>query len=105
MFVSYFMKLAGVGVGGVGAMSGGGLVTGGGFTTPAQLAKKDPNCPINQFVAKWGLDAGAETMLRTASPDLQKLALTNFNPGPGMTNCSGKFVSYLKKLPTFAGLK
>eukprot|EP00746_Dinoflagellata_sp_MGD_P018040 gnl/MRDRNA2_/MRDRNA2_141758_c0_seq1.p1 gnl/MRDRNA2_/MRDRNA2_141758_c0~~gnl/MRDRNA2_/MRDRNA2_141758_c0_seq1.p1 ORF type:complete len:139 (+),score=26.09 gnl/MRDRNA2_/MRDRNA2_141758_c0_seq1:55-471(+) len=64
----------------------------------------DPNDPLGQFVAKWKLDAGAEHMLRKASPQLQQAALANFNPGEGLPNVSGKFVAYLKKLPAFTGI-
>merc|ERR1719191_1551186 len=57
----------------------------------------DFNDPISQFIAKWGIDAGASQMLRNSSPQLQQVTLNNFNPGQGMNN-SGKLVSYLKKL-------
>merc|ERR1719399_232583 len=48
---------------------------------------------ITQFILKWSLDGGAATMLRTASPHLQQVMITNFNPGADSSNISGKFVS------------
>merc|ERR1712182_167631 len=91
------MGMGGMGMGGMGSMQMGGM---GNSTMSGDLTEA-----IAQFVSLWQLDAGAEQMLRNASPQLAQMALSNFNPGSGVANNnSGKFVAYLKKLPQYMGI-
>lgn len=82
-----------------------GVQVGGQSMTNSQAGIAGPsNEEIQAFVQRCGLDSGAANMIRNSSPQLQQIALLNFNPGRG-GNVNAQFVAYLKKLPSFAAGK
>eukprot|EP00746_Dinoflagellata_sp_MGD_P010351 gnl/MRDRNA2_/MRDRNA2_121343_c0_seq1.p1 gnl/MRDRNA2_/MRDRNA2_121343_c0~~gnl/MRDRNA2_/MRDRNA2_121343_c0_seq1.p1 ORF type:complete len:383 (+),score=86.06 gnl/MRDRNA2_/MRDRNA2_121343_c0_seq1:1-1149(+) len=90
-FVSFLTKLpAAIEAGTVKTMS---------ETTPLLGMRMNADDSITQFVQTWGLDAGAEQMLRTSSAEVAHRAVTTFKPQGHTTNISGRFIAFLKKLP------
>merc|ERR1712166_364925 len=86
---------------------GKGMGMGAGMGAPAGKGQQaqiegDPNDPLNQFISRWGLDAGAAGMFKNSSPAIQQQALSNFNPGQS-NNPSGNLVAFLKKLTSGGG--
>merc|ERR1711920_1114360 len=50
---------------------------------------------LDAFIRKWGLDEGAQAMLRGMSPDAQNVVMTRFQP-VGEADLSGQFIMFAR---------
>lgn len=58
---------------------------------------------VEQFTARWGLDASSEVALRSCSDSVQQAAMSGFHPSARTMDHNKKFVAYLKMVQQFHG--